>query len=527
MVSALARDRDRAMREGLDELNACYAGRDAAWWARRFQEALGGGGPPLRILASVSTHTTFLQYCMRDAARAARKLGCEFHVLTESRAFDSVSPLTFHRLLRELQPDLFFALDHLRSSFPAHLPDNLPLLTWDQDALQHVFTAGNLAKMSPLDAVVGLPKVECIVRHGCDPRQFLAAHIASCPEEFDASTLSEDDLAPFRCDVSYVSHGSQTAEQFHRSERDTYPDENARRLLDALLPLARQAVLEQGAMDGGRLRALLARAEQQTGIRVVDPVMRDRLIGWHLWRLCDRFFRHQALEWAAEWAVRRGRSLRIYGNGWETHPTLSPFAAGAIQNGRELLCLYRASAINLQLMPAGFIHQRALDGLLAGGFFLARATHADRRDSRLPRLVQGIRRQGWASGAALLAGGDEQTIGLFHEMRTVYGYPEQQVEDAFHAILADAQLDYPAEVFPGFEAIVYADSASFQRMADAFTADPARRAAMAAQMRDVVVRRYTYAAAMRRFLSFHRDYLASRASDRPGARPPAQKPSPA
>lgn len=484
-----------------------YRDRDGCYWARRFAEALDGSGPPLRILATVSTHTTFLQYSMRDAARAIRQSGHSIEVMTETRPFTTVGLGTYHRRIREFDPDLFFAIDHLRSSFVGALPDGLPLLTWDQDGLRHIFTKENVVRMSPLDTVVGLPHVECTARFGGDRRQFLVAHMATCPEEFDGAALTDADLAPYRCDVSYVSHGSQTPEDFHRTERESMADGPGRLLLDKLFELARERIAASHPIRGHTLRGILFDAERATGVHVQDAATREHLVSWYLWRLCDRMFRHQSLEWAGRWAQARGRALHIYGNGWKKHPTLAPFAAGPAQNGRELLCIYRASTINLQLMPAGFLHQRALDGLAAGGFFLTRTTPADRRDRMIGLLLDAVRRHAVRTVDHLASCGDESFLRGFAEFRESHGFREEDSDLALHTLLNEANWDYPAEVFENFDEIAFHDAASFEKAADRFIDDAALRRNRADTMRKAVLDRYSYAATMRRFLSFVSDYM--------------------
>lgn len=503
----IVRIRGARARDDFAALQSRYRGRDARYWSRRFTEALEGSGPPLRILATVSTHTTFLQYSMRDAARALRQLGHRIEVLTEDRPFTTVGLGAYHRALRDFDPDLFFAIDHLRSSFRGVLPDNLPLLTWDQDGLRHIFTPENVAAMSPLDSVVGLPHVECTARFGGDRRQFLVAHIATCPEEFDAAALTDSELAPYRCDVSYVSHGSQTPEAFHQSERRSMADGPGRILLDKLFELALDRIAANHPLKGHTLRGILSDAERSTGIHVQDAATREHLVSWYLWRLCDRMFRHQALEWAGRWAQSHGRTLRIYGNGWEKHPTLAPFAAGPAQNGRELLCIYRASTVNLQLMPAGFLHQRAFDGLAAGGFFLTRTTAADRRDRMIAPLLEAAHRNGVQTIDHLLNSGDESFIRGFAEFRQSHGFRDEDADLALHTLLNEANWDYPAEIFEGFDEISFNDQVSFDKIADRFIDDAPLRRQRAESMRKIVLDRYSYAATMKRFLAYLSNYM--------------------
>ena len=81
---------------------AQYADRDASFWAERFEDALSGRGAPLRVLAVVSTHTTFLKYSMRDVQKAIQDFGHECRVLTEHTPYTIVGPQTQHQAPPEL-----------------------------------------------------------------------------------------------------------------------------------------------------------------------------------------------------------------------------------------------------------------------------------------------------------------------------------------------------------------------------------------------------------------------------------------
>ncbi|MCH9023160.1 MAG: hypothetical protein IID32_10415 [Planctomycetes bacterium] len=389
VVQEAASARETAMTASSRDVEARYASRDPAYWARRFEQALSGEGPPLRILAGVSTHTTFLQYSMRDAQRAFESLGHRCTVLTEKTPYTLIGPLTYHKAIRELDPDLFFNIDHLRPEFGNIIPSNLPALTWDQDQLPQVFTKVNMERISPLDFVAGWSKLRAVMA-GCNPKQFLYASVPTCPEQFSGDPLTEAEYKRYACDVSYVSHASQTPQAFREEERARFAEPQLQALLDVLYEMTPSRMARHAVMGGGLPAEILDEASRRCGLEVRDEELRTRLTGWYLWRLGDRIFRHEALEWVAAWARRSGRRLRIYGNGWDKHPTLSEFAAGPAANGRELLCVYRASKINLQLMPAGFAHQRALDGLASGGFFLSRQTPSDLRGRILHGHAVGV-----------------------------------------------------------------------------------------------------------------------------------------
>lgn len=500
--------RERAIAESAADIERRYAGRVRAHWARRFDEALSGRGQPLRILAGVSTHTTFLQYSMRDAKRAFESLGHQCAVLTEGTPYDIVGPLSYQKAIRELDPDLFFNIDHLRPEFAGVLPANLPMLTWDQDQLPHVFTPANMRGIGPLDFVAGYSKIACVLA-GCNARQFLFARVPTCPEQFSGPPLTDAERQRYGCDVSFVSHASQTPRAFHEEERSRVHDPKLKAMLDALFELTMEHLRKHHVMWGALPGILLEEAAQRVGLSPPEGELRSRLVGWYLWRLGDRLFRHEALEWVADWARRSGRSLRIYGTGWDRHPTLADFAAGPAENGRDLLCIYRASRINLQLMPAGFIHQRALDGLASGGFFLSRATPSDLRGRLLRKLDARIDALGLSTTRTLMDSDDTELRSL---LSAYYGdwlsLVDKDSEEFLHAIRVPAEETYPDEVFPRFDEILFDSPESFAARADRFLASDSVRGEITDEMRRVVVERFSYAPIMDRFLRAMAGYLA-------------------
>src|SRR4029434_1442024 len=101
------------------------------------------------------------------------------------------------------------------------------------------------------------------------------------------------------------------------------------------------------------LLELMLGAEEETGHPPLTPEVRYSRVYPQLARIYDRLFRHEALEWAAEWALARKRTFKIFGRGWENHPTLKQFACGEVESGYALRCLYQASSISLQINGYG------------------------------------------------------------------------------------------------------------------------------------------------------------------------------
>ena len=115
------------------------------------------------------------------------------------------------------------------------------------------------------------------------------------------------------------------------------------------------------------------RVEASCGLRLERPNLRQDIVDALFDRMSNLLYRQQSLRWVVQIANRRGLRLSIYGPGWERHPEFEPFARGKIQYGPELERLTRRSKINLVLEPFFSVsHQRLLDGLVAGGFFLVR-----------------------------------------------------------------------------------------------------------------------------------------------------------
>src|SRR6185437_9747895 len=120
------------------------------------------------------------------------------------------------------------------------------------------------------------------------------------------------------------------------------------------------------------LRELVAACE----VRLTEKQF-DELAAISTHPLCDALYRQQAVRWAADAAKEMGLTLALYGNGWDKHPEFSAYARGRVSPGLELNDLTRRSAINLQIVPYLCLHQRLLDGISSGAFYLVRRHMSD------------------------------------------------------------------------------------------------------------------------------------------------------
>ena len=159
-------------------------------------------------------------------------------------------------------------------------------------------------------------------------------------------------------------------------------------------------------------------------------------------------------------------------------------------------------------MPAGFIHQRALDGLASGGFFLSRWTHGDWTGPSLLRVARYLEEQDIPDNRSLLETQDPEIRDALHDMLGDFSDSVNLDSDDFVlGIPTTALLATPRDVFPGFDEIAFDSAETFSEKADRFLADGADRVRVSQSMRNVVVTQFSYEAAIDSFLHAHADYL--------------------
>ncbi len=333
-----------------------------------------------RVLLLTSRFSTVLQYSTQDAADGFERIGWKSRVMIEPSAYQRNLPSALRQILAEWKPDLVMQIDHLRHEHGNRFPPNLPFICWIQDHLQNLTcrTAGKTIQKRDFVLTAVAPMYTSL--YGYPPRQCVAiSKLTRVPSRPDYWSSDGDDLV-------YVSNASKTPESLTEqllNLYDPYPK---------LKPLLRECSSRIRAIyqSGGSLPTL-----HDVG-RVLDKVqgefpdirltseLRPKLVHVLFHPLNDALYRHQALRWAIAVADRLGLSLAIYGSGWDQHPDFARYARGPVQYGAELETLTRRTKINLQIVPYYCTHQRLLDGLVAGGFFLIREHPAD---TLLPELA--------------------------------------------------------------------------------------------------------------------------------------------
>lgn len=442
-----------------EQLEERYRDRDASYWSERFK-------PPGLVLGFTSRFTTVLQYSMRDTLRALENQGYQTRVLIESADHEALSPGDLCRAILEHDPVLVIYLDHMRYEYP-YLPKNVPFLCWIQDPLPKLLCREAGESVGPLDFVCGYFRERCVDELGYPEEQYEFTNIPISTAVFHDGALDREAESQYGCDICYVSNASSTAERLHESALGEYPE-----WLHPLLRSIRDHVSE--------LLDQQAHVDFQFGVSELVPPLaaklglalnaeQTELIHTHFaYRLFDWGRRHQTLEWVAAWARRTGRSFRLYGSGWEDHPTLSEFAAGVLEHGEPLRQAYRASRLSLQLIPEGFRHQRALEVLACGTLPMTRYC---------PNDFDGL------------------DIEIYVAQRERGEHPEGI-----------------ATIFPELERIVFRSPEEFETLAERFLADGSHRRQVLADLRNVVMRDYTYDAVMSRMVKLFQEHVARQAN---------------
>jgi hypothetical protein len=464
--------------------------------------ALYSSGKPLKILGITSRYTTFLQYSMRDWLAAFDRLGHCTRLFIEGGDHEVPNNLALAIACAEFKPDLIVVIDHYRREMEG-LPEEVPVVMWVQDALTTLFCDKAGAAQGDRDYSLGFARLRMIHEFGYPADRYMPAVVGVNEQRFAPRQLSPAEQTQFACDVSFVSHANTPAEAILKAEVDRLNSAPATRLLSTIFDQLR-AVYDGGGIvtEPVVIRAMVDRSMRDTQT-TLPPEQMPSLMDLFTQRINNALFRHQSLNWLAEMGV----DLRLYGRGWEKHPTLHRFARGVADNVNQLSLIYQASKINLQVSPHGAVHQRVLEGLASGGFFLIRHCPGDvvERDFRAIRQ--------WCI---------EQNITNDDDLRRRATVP---VKAHLAAVTEAMQLDPFAGEYPfvdvlraseeagyirsagcvwgdDYDAICYRSAKELRARVEHYLSNDEDRRQRAESMRRAVCDRFTYLAITRRLLDF-------------------------
>jgi hypothetical protein len=194
-----------------------------------------------------------------------------------------------------------------------------------------------------------------------------------------------------------------------------------------------------------------------------------------------------------------GLRLGLYGKGWERHPRFAGYARGPVAYGADLEAVTRRSRINLQIVPYLCLHQRLLDGLIAGGFYLIRRHPADTEVGELLAFLDrngacGARDEAHAHELVPADGRDELARRVEACRPSLATSPADDVVELARQWREFGLLDADATALPGFGETSFSNADEFRRQVRRFLADGAARDAVRQRQRASVVRRFSYVA---------------------------------
>ncbi len=356
-----------------------YRSMDRTAWTRRYAEAVAPGSTsPLRVLIPTYRFSTFVRHSSSDLASALENLGCRTRVLMEPDESSKLSLAAYELVLDEFRPDLVVRINYPRAT-TGWIDAPMPFITWIQDAMPHLFREQVGCAHGELDFVVGHLYPELFTQFDYPRRRTLDEPVSASSEKFHPGPVDPALAARLSCDIAYVSHQSEPPEDLHRRLcAQAQAEPGLPRLFEALRPLVEQAA--RAAMERFPVAALADASKQAlreiTGV-APDDRMVTRLTKQYAEPMGERIVRHTALEWAANAARERGWSFKLFGRGWDRHPTLRRFSAGELAHGEELRAAYRCAKVHLHMSLRTNMHQRVLECVLSGGTPLCLATRAD------------------------------------------------------------------------------------------------------------------------------------------------------
>jgi hypothetical protein len=520
----IAAARAARMRQSRAVLDQRFDGRDAKYWTARFGAAKkSDGAEPLRVVGFTNRYSTVIQHVMRDLCATFERRGCAFKPVTQPHS--SCAAIDVVAELEKNPCDLIVVLNHLRSEYANAIPANVPYVCWIQDHMEALWEKRAGQSIGELDLVIGHSPQFMSQLYDYPIDRFLPSNNLTDAYIYSDATVPKCDADRFRCDVSYVSHASETADEL--IENATGSVAPFREMLARVKTLIVERMNAVGWVNSTELIEIMLRAERECSHPELAPAVRRTRVYPQVARLYDRIFRHQALEWVARWAKSRGKSLKLFGRGWERHPALREFACGEVASGYDLRCLCQATSINLQVNGYSSLHQRLLDAISSGGFVISRFNPADFAKLACERLQRRIRKHSISDLTTLCTprATDPEVAKDCAEVERLTGMriaPLTDIARTRHCELVRASNGMndwltdegvlnalatmkfmPARVaadLPGFEQTTFSSQAELHTLLDRFVETPSLRREISASMRESVRQHDTYDSLVERIL---------------------------
>ncbi|HEV7298786.1 MAG TPA: glycosyltransferase [Tepidisphaeraceae bacterium] len=503
IYNGVLREWDATLKRTLAKLQSIYPGNTTTDIAGRIAK-----GEKLRVLGITSRYTTFLQHSMRDWLSSFRALGHETKLVIEAADFHTNNNVVYLGDVAAFRPDLIVIIDHYRAEY-AGLPAGVPVAMWVQDRLPNIFNPAAGAAQGPLDFCLGFGRLHLSQNHGYPADRFLPAPIGVNEHRFSTAAISDAERARFACDASFVSHHSTPAETLLAKQLEQIAQPESKRLMTEVFECMR-AHYEGGGdvLVDAAIRRIINETATSLGLSVPASQL-PTIEHFFSQPIANALFRHTSLKWVAD----SGVNLHLYGRGWENHPYFKRFARGVADNASQLASIYGASTINLQITPFGAVHQRLLDGLAGGAFFLARYSQGDAVGAHYVALWNACVARNITNDAQLSreTATDADLATLVQNVLSFEGSDFATCGFKLYDVTAaHADSDFmvaAGSIWPEYGDIAFRSSADCAEKLSRYLNDDAERLRVARSMRATMINRASYTNTSRRLLNLMAERL--------------------
>ncbi|MFH1416772.1 MAG: glycosyltransferase, partial [Planctomycetota bacterium] len=263
---------------------------------------------------------------------------------------------------------------------------------------------------------------------------------------------------------------------------------------------------------------LIKRVERETGVAIADHAAHSEVLGMQRF-IAHQYLREEAIRAAARWADETGGRFHLYGQGWHERAEFARFARGPVEHGRPLGRAFRAAKISLHAGCNSALHQRVLDGLCAGGFFLIQEKPSDLSHALNHAILRHVRESNLSPPFQLrpadLPAPNDAEYRRFLRLR---GNDPDEGVTATREMLLNVQAECEwgcrhtaSSVWPRYRAVVYQGSEGLADRIAHFLSHEDERQSLASEMREAVLAHFTYDALARSLLEFMGQSFAGKA----------------
>ncbi len=343
-----------------DELNSYYHPDFPASIPQKIEKKT------LKILFRTSRYSTYVQYCTCDLADGFRQLGFKVEIEIEGENYSyGLREDACLKLLSDFKPDIIICIDYLRYE-NTWIPQNIPFVSWLQEALPHVYSGRFLSNINKNDIILNEIYHKDMIKAGYKDVIPFPVHVNV--NSFHGSPES----VKYKYDITHVCHLPAKypfSEMCLSRLTDTEQYEKFNLLNEKLYKLIFTNVPEPFNTS----------MHQYTTIEDFESLTKDLIEAERLYLEISEDIYYQiatttpsyiAKMLVFKWIVDSGYSLSLFGKGWEKTEEFSSAARGVVNYGCDLSVVYNKTKINLSVAYNFTAQHRVFEVIASGGFLM-------------------------------------------------------------------------------------------------------------------------------------------------------------